>query len=88
MVRSPASAHATKSHPGAPTSRVDSADVMKMPDPIIEPTTIIVASSSPSPRSKCSGCRSASRLAGESSLISTDIGVSANRCGLQWRRML
>jgi hypothetical protein len=44
---SPAKAHATSSHPGEPTSRADSADVMKMPDPIIEPITIIDASSVP-----------------------------------------
>ena len=38
--------------PGAPVSRADSAEVMKMPDPIIEPTTIMVASSGPRRRSR------------------------------------
>jgi hypothetical protein len=50
MVSTPASAHATSSQPGEPTSRDDSAEVMKIPDPIIEPTTIIVASSRLRPR--------------------------------------
>src|SRR5258706_6375333 len=50
MVISPAIAHAASSQPGAPTSRDDSADTIKMPDPIIEPMTIMVASSNPSPR--------------------------------------
>ena len=50
IVSTPASAHAISSQPGEPTSRDDSAEVMKIPDPIIEPTTIIVASSRLSPR--------------------------------------
>src|SRR5689334_12643682 len=52
MVSTPASAHATSNQPGEPTSRDDSADVMKMPEPIIDPTTIIVASSSVRPRTR------------------------------------
>src|SRR5438270_13619476 len=51
-VISPARAQARRSQPGAPTSRADSADVMKMPEPIIAPMTSIVASSNP--RSRCS----------------------------------
>ena len=47
-VISPAKAQATSSHPGAPTSRDDSAEVMKMPEPIMEPATIVVASKRPS----------------------------------------
>ncbi len=47
MVSNPASAQASRSQPGAPTRRADSAEVMKMPDPIIEPITIMVASSWP-----------------------------------------
>src|SRR5262244_1922922 len=50
IVSTPASAQAASNHPADPTSREDSAEVMKMPDPIIEPMTIIVASSGPSPR--------------------------------------
>ena len=50
IVSTPASAHAISSQPGEPTSRDDSAEVMKMPDPIIDPTTIIVASSRLRPR--------------------------------------
>ena len=51
MVMTPASAHANRSTPGAPTKRADSADTMKMPDPIMEPTTSMVASTSPKRRS-------------------------------------
>src|SRR6266850_452763 len=50
IVRTPASAQATSSQPGAPTSREDSAETMKIPEPIMEPTTIMVASSKPRPR--------------------------------------
>ena len=50
MVMTPASAHATSSQPGAPTNRLDSAETMKMPEPIIEPTTTMVASSIERPR--------------------------------------
>ena len=46
----PASAHATNNQPGAPINRDDSAEVMKIPEPIIEPITIIVPSSRPRPR--------------------------------------
>src|SRR5215471_8187385 len=49
-VMSPATAHAASNQPAVPTSRADSAEVMKMPEPIIEPTTIIVASIVPSSR--------------------------------------
>src|SRR5438876_3645419 len=38
------------SPPAEPTWRAMSADTMKMPEPIIDPATIIVESSSPSPR--------------------------------------
>src|SRR5215203_3882924 len=55
MVSTPASAQATSSQPGEPTRRDDSADVMKIPDPIIEPTTIIVASSRLRPRTSFVG---------------------------------
>ena len=40
----PASSHASSSQPGAPRRRADSADTMNIPLPIIEPTTIVVAS--------------------------------------------
>jgi hypothetical protein len=35
---------ASRSQPGLPTRRAMSADTMKMPEPIIDPTTTIVAS--------------------------------------------
>src|SRR6266404_5605621 len=50
IVSTPARAHAAKSHPGAPTSAADFAETMKMPEPIIDPITIIVASSKLRPR--------------------------------------
>src|SRR5687768_13079858 len=50
IVRTPARAQATINQPGEPTCRADSAEVMKMPEPIIDPTTIMVASSRPNPR--------------------------------------
>src|SRR5918999_6102040 len=63
IVSTPASAHAISSQPGEPTSRDDSAEVMKIPDPIMEPTTIIVASSRLRPRINL----------GEELVINTDI---------------
>src|SRR5438270_7562662 len=56
IVIKPATAQASNSQPGAPINRADSAEVMKMPDPIIEPMTIMVASSKPSPRTKLVCC--------------------------------
>src|SRR4030095_1318712 len=42
--------------PGPPLNRADSAEVMKIPEPIIDPTTIIVASTGPIARTKPDGC--------------------------------
>jgi hypothetical protein len=50
MVITPASAQATSSQPGEPINLELSAEVMKMPDPIIEPITIIVPSTRVRPR--------------------------------------
>src|SRR6266404_5686331 len=50
IVITPASNQAASSQPGEPTSRADSDETRKMPDPIIEPTTIMIASSDPRPR--------------------------------------
>ena len=50
MVSAPVSAQAASSQPALPTYRDISADTMKMPDPIIDPTTTIVESNRPSPR--------------------------------------
>jgi hypothetical protein len=46
----PVSIQAPSSQPGLPMFRAMSAETMKMPDPIIDPTTTIVESYSPSPR--------------------------------------
>src|SRR5437879_13756359 len=43
---------AIRSPPAEPVCRAISAETMKMPDPIIEPTTIIVESKRPRPRMK------------------------------------
>src|SRR5947207_10790903 len=56
MVSKPAIVHASKSQPGAPLSRADSADVIKMPEPIIDPITIMVASIGPRARTKPDFC--------------------------------
>ncbi len=57
------------SQPGEPTRRDDSAEVMKIPDPIIEPTTIIVASSRLRPRT------SFSLDIGRTRIVAQDAGV-------------
>src|SRR3982750_2504194 len=44
MVTTPDATHAISSQKGEPTVREISAETMKMPDPIIEPATSIVAS--------------------------------------------
>src|SRR6185295_12895433 len=72
MVSTPASAHAASNQPGEPTSRDDSADVIKIPEPIIEPTTIIVASSRLNPRTSL-----AAELAVSSGMDRADIVARA-----------
>ena len=52
IVINPATNHASNNHPGAPINRADSAEVMKIPDPIIDPITIIVASNGPRARTR------------------------------------
>src|SRR4029077_7202667 len=52
IVSRPATAQARSNQPGAPLNRDDSADVMKIPEPIIEPITIVVASIGPSVRTR------------------------------------
>jgi hypothetical protein len=44
MVTTPATTHAISSQKGEPTVRLMSAETMKIPDPIIEPATSMVAS--------------------------------------------
>jgi hypothetical protein len=44
MVTTPATTHAMSSQKGEPTVRLISAETMKMPEPIIDPATSIVAS--------------------------------------------
>jgi hypothetical protein len=71
IVISPDSAQATSSQPGAPTNRADSAEVIKIPEPIIDPTTIIAASTVPSSRTN-------DPLAGLVSLVSVFVGSDMN----------
>jgi hypothetical protein len=70
IVSTPASAHAANSQPGEPTNRADSAEVMKIPEPIIDPTTIIVASRRLKPRSSL----------GDSVFTNTDIYDLLDTC--------
>src|ERR1700756_5691772 len=55
IVSSPATAQARSNQPGAPLNRDDSADAIKIPEPIIEPITIMVASIGPSARTRVDG---------------------------------
>ena len=50
MVRTPVTSQATSSQPGLPSRRAMSAETMKMPEPIIDPTTTMVESKRPRPR--------------------------------------
>ena len=52
MVSRPVITQVASSHPDEPTCRAMSAETMKMPEPIIDPATIIVESSRPSSRTK------------------------------------
>src|SRR3974390_3920149 len=49
MVRKPVTSHAPRSNAGELVSRAISADTIKMPEPIIEPMTSVVALVRPSP---------------------------------------
>jgi hypothetical protein len=44
MVTTPATTHAMRSQNGEPTVRLMSAETMKIPEPIMEPATSMVAS--------------------------------------------
>ena len=46
----PVTIQTTSNHPGEPTCLEIPPETMKIPDPIIDPATIIVESSKPSPR--------------------------------------
>src|SRR2546421_12769513 len=52
MVSSPVRIHVSSSPPAEPVCREISAATMKIPDPIIEPTTIMVPSNNPMARTK------------------------------------
>ena len=49
-VNAPVTIQAMSSQPGLPTRRAMSAETMKMPEPIMDPTTTIVESNRPRPR--------------------------------------
>src|SRR5215472_12943822 len=57
MVRTPVSTHAISIQPGLLLRRDISAETMKMPEPIMTPTTTIVASNRLRPRTKPRSCR-------------------------------
>src|SRR2546423_11620122 len=83
IVITPATVQARISQPGAPVRRDDSADARKIPEPIIEPTTIIVASSGPRRRTNpCSswfasefGMKRKIKLVGGDSVESAVAGI-------------
>src|ERR1041385_5437750 len=50
MVKTPVTIQTTSNQPGDPTRCAISPETIKMPDPIMDPATIIVESSKPSPR--------------------------------------
>ena len=52
MVSTPVMIQATSKPPAEPVCREISADTMKIPEPIIDPTTIMVESNNPRPRTK------------------------------------
>src|ERR1700691_5246014 len=52
MVSTPVKSQATRSHPALPIWRDMSAETMKIPEPIITPTTTITESNRPSPGAK------------------------------------
>src|SRR5436309_15948832 len=56
IVIKPATPQASNNQPGAPLKRADSAEVIKIPEPIIDPITIVVASIGPSARTNPPCC--------------------------------
>src|SRR5215212_12033630 len=78
IVSTPASPHAANSQPGEPTSRDDSAEVIKIPEPIIEPTTIIVASSRLKPRTSLAAEPLVSSLMDRASIVVRGACVKRN----------
>src|SRR5580658_4809844 len=68
MVSAPANAHATSSHPALPISRAISADTMKIPEPIMTPTTTMTESKRPRPRAN-EGASEAGDGRGESACV-------------------
>src|SRR5204862_7207579 len=81
-VNKPATAHARRSQPGAPLNRDDSAEVIKMPDPIIEPITIIVASIGPSARRRLDCWRFSRELLISWLVVSTELGTRNSKRSL------
>ncbi len=55
MVSAAVTSHAMISSPGDCTCRATSADTIKMPEPIIEPITSVVADTRPRPLTKPAG---------------------------------
>src|SRR5690348_13826934 len=83
MVSKPASAQARSSQPGAPLNREDSADTIKIPEPIIEPITIIVASTGPSARTRPVADRSIAvlLLINDEARMTNDESKAKQECG-------
>src|SRR5579864_911563 len=86
IVSAPARAHAIKSQLALPSWRPMSAETMKIPDPIMTPTTTITESNKPRPRANVAG----EELASEVDLVRDDLPVEVvpreDVVGLQSRK--
>src|SRR5437016_10533239 len=76
IVNKPATVHPRSNQPGAPLSRDDSAEVIKIPEPIIEPITIMVASIGPSARTRLVSRRLIDSLPSSSTLSGLPVEVA------------
>ena len=82
-VISPVTTQIISSPPGEFICRAMSADTMKIPEPIMEPTTSMVASSSDSPRLNS---LSGETCAAGSAAVERGMGAPLGGCWWRWRR--
>jgi hypothetical protein len=80
IVMTPVRIHASRSRNGEPTVRAMSAETMKMPDPIIDPATSIVASVRVSAFTK-SVCGSLARHGAAATLLMHRLGTGGSPAG-------
>src|SRR5271156_1825551 len=84
MVRTPVKNHATSSQPALPIWRDMSAETIKIPEPIITPTTTITESKRPRPRAKAGVCGAA---AGETTGALVVINILVILVSVAWIAM-